>query len=157
MNITKVKHQARIFIVCAVAAVIAFLAYLAVYALSVDWSNFTAASFLLPLPETVLAAVNIFHALMLLRSVAKSESPFTAQNIRHLQWIGWLFVLFEPADYICQMISNRFYPITLGNGVWMTTTQTYGGVFLICGFVVLTVSAIFRYGMELQQLSDETL
>ena len=157
MNITKVKNQARIFIMCAIAAIIGFLIYMVAAAFSVDLSNLTAASFLHSTPATVFAVLSIFHALMLLRSVVKNESPFTAQNVRHLQWIGWLFVAYEPAAYICQALSNRFFPITLGNGVWMTTTETYGGVFLICGFVILTVSTIFRYGMELQQLSDETL
>lgn len=157
MNVTKVKKQARIFIVCTIAAIIGLLAYLTATAFSVEWSKLTAASFLLSMPATVLAVLTVFHALMLLRSVVKSESPFTLRNIRHLQWIGWLFVLFEPADYLCQAISNRFFPISLGNGLWMASSQTYGGVFLVCGFVILTVSTIFRYGMELQQLSDETL
>ena len=47
--------------------------------------------------------------------------------------------------------------ISLGSGLWMTSTHTYGGAFLVCGFVILTVATIFRYGMDLQQLSDETL
>lgn len=157
MNITKLKKQARALIMCAIAAIIGFLIFMLTTAFSVESSDFTAASFLHSGPFTVLAALSIFHALMLLHSVSKSDSPFTVQNVRHLQWIGWLFVAYEPVFYLCQALSNRFFPISLGNGIWMTTTETYGGVFLICGFVVLTVSTIFRYGMELQQLSDETL
>lgn len=157
MNIAKTRRQAHFFLLCAIAAIACVLLYLFQSVLSVDFSLLSPASFLLSGPTALFAGLCIYHALLLLRTVAKSESPFLPRTVRHLAWIGWLFVAYEPAAFLCQVITNRFFPITFGNGIRMTTTSSYGGVFLICGFVILTVATIFRYGMELQQLSDETI
>lgn len=157
MNITKLKNQARLFICGAVLAVIAFLSYLLASAFTYGLSEITPGSLLLSMPSLALTVLTILHALLLLRSVAKEETPFLGKNIRHLQWIGWTFVAYEPISYLFQVITNRYFPIVLWDGIHMTTVDTYGGVFLICGFVILAISTVFRYGMELQQLSDETL
>ena len=157
MNISKTKAQARAFLLGAIAIIACVLLYLVSTAFSVDLSLLSPASFLLSVPTVLFAGLCIYHAIMLLHMIAGSESPFISANIQHLEWIGWLFVAFEPVEYLCQMIVNRFFPITFSNGFRMTTTSSYGGVFLICGFVILTVSMVFRYGMELQQQSDETL
>ena len=157
MNITKLKKQTSILIICAIAALTGFLIFTLASVFSFKASDFTPASFLYSIPFAVFAVLSISHAFLLLHSVVKNESPFTAQNVRHLQRIGWLFVAYEPVSYLCQALSNHYFPISIGNGIWMTTTESYNGVFIICGFVILTVSTIFRYGMELQQLSDETL
>lgn len=157
MNIRNAKNQARFFMFCAVASILLFLLWMVGSSLTADFSLVSPATFLLSLPATAFALLCGFHGVLLLDSVGKSETPFRAKNIRHLKWIGWLFVAYEPISYLCQAITNRYFPISLGNGYHMTTSHSYGGVFLICGFVILTISAVFRYGMELQQLSDETI
>ena len=157
MNIAKTKQQARFFLFCTAAAAGAFLLWTLSSVLSMDFSLLSPASFLYGLPATFFSLLCAFHAFLLLHSVAKEETPFLPRNISHLQWIGWLFVAYEPVYYLCQSLTNTFFPIRFGNGFHMTTTQSYGGIFLISGFAILTVATIFRYGMELQQLSDETL
>lgn len=157
MNISKLKTQAGLFLLCSAISILSFVIYMISYFISVDLSQVTPASLLLSLPAIILTVCGVFHAFMLLLSMRKGDSPFIAPNIRHLDWIGWLFVAYEPVNYICQTISNRFFPVVLPNGITMTTTYTYGGLFLVCGCVLLTLSTVFRYGMELQKLSDETL
>lgn len=160
MNITKLKWQARIFTYGAVLTVFGFCIFVLVSSLFYGSSQFTMERLLLSIPSSALVVLILFHAISLLRSVAKEEVPFIMKNVRHLQWIGWLFVAFEPVSYLRQAISNRFFPISLDTGdgmIFMRTIDTYNGVFLICGFVILAVSTIFQYGIELQQLSDETL
>jgi len=157
MNIARLKKQASFFLLCSVISILSFILSMISYLISVDWSKVTPASLLLSLPSLLFTVCGVFHACMLLKSMKNDNSPFTAPNIRHLNWIGWLFVIYEPVSSVCQEISNRFFPLILPNGIRMTTTNSYGGIFLICGFVILTLSAVFHYGMELQQLSDETL
>ena len=157
MHSKKTNSHARFYMLCTIAVIICFLLWFANYILTSDWSLLSPFSYLRSLPMVSLVFLCSIHALLLLRNVAKSESPFPKKNILHLKWIGWLFVVFEPVSYLCQAISNKISPIPLGNGFHMTTTQSYGGIFLICGFVILTVSTIYCYGIELQQLSDETL
>ena len=157
MNITKLKKQAGFFLLCSAISVLGFVLYMISYLISIDPFQVAPANLLFSLPALIFTVCGVFHAFMLLLSMKKGDSPFIAPNIRHLNWIGWLFVAYEPANYICQAISNRFFPVVLQNGITMTTTYTYGGLFLVCGCVLLTLSTVFRYGMELQQLSDETL
>lgn len=157
MHSEKTKIHARFFMLCTIAVIVCFLLWFVNYILSSDWSLLSPASYLHSLPMLFFVFLCNFHALLLLRNVVKNGSPFLAKNILHLKWIGWSFVVFEPISYLCQAVSNTYFPISLGNGFHITTTQTYSGIFLICGFVILTISTVFRYGIELQQLSDETL
>lgn len=157
MYIHKLKNQARIFTFSAIFVILAFAVYMLLTALSYGQWGMSAESLLRSLPACCFTFFTVFHAVALLRSVAKEETPFLGKNVRHLQRIGWAFVAYEPICYLSQVIANRYFPILLWDGIHMTTFETYGGVFLICGFVILAVSTIFRYGMELQQLSDETL
>lgn len=157
MNMPKLKKQAGFFLLCSAISILSFILYIISYFFSVDLSQVTPVHLLLSLPALIFTVCGVFHAFMLLLSMRKNDSPFVTPNVRHLDWIGWLFVAYEPVNYICQTISNRFFPVVLPNGITMTTTYTYGGLFLICGCVLLTLSTVFRYGMELQKLSDETL
>ena len=157
MNISKLKKQASLFLLCSAISILSFVLYLFSYYCTIDLTQITPSSLLLSIPALMFTVCGVFHAFMLLLSMKKGDSPFIAPNVRHLNWIGWLFVAYEPVNYICQTISNRFFPVILPSGIRMTTTYTYGGLFLVCGFVILTLSTVFRYGMELQQLSDETL
>lgn len=157
MHCQKARKHAHFCILCTTAFIVCFLLWYVNYILTSDWSLLDPISYLRSLPMLIFVFLCNFHALLLLRNVAKNESPFFAKNILHLKWIGWLFVAFEPVNHLCQVFFNTHFPVSLGNGFHMTTTHTYGGIFLICGFVILTISTVFRYGIELQQLSDETL
>lgn len=157
MNIIKLKKQARFFLLATAVSVFTFFAYLLASSFRYGPPYFTMGSLILSLPPLILTVLTILHAVFLLQGILRNESPFTATTTRHLQWIGWLFIAYEPLSYLSQVVFNRHFPLTLDNGIHMTFSHTYGGIFLVCGFVVLSVSTVFRYGMELQQLSDETI
>lgn len=158
MKLDKLKKRARILSLLSILVIIGSVGYqLFELASSVIASNQFSAAQLLSIPYYVILILTVIKALMLLRSIASEESPFTAQNARRLNTIGWLLVAFEPVDQIVQAVTNRFFPLQLGGGIHMTTQHSYGGIFMISGFAVLAVSAIFHYGIELQTLSDETL
>lgn len=158
MKLAKLKKRARI-LSCLSALVIAGTVGFQLFTLASDiirGTEFSAAQ-LLSLPYYALLILTVVKALTLLHSIASGASPFTARNARRLNTIGWLLVAFEPVDQIVQAVTNRFFPLQLGGGIHMTTQHSYGGIFMISGFAVLAVSAIFHYGIELQTLSDETL
>lgn len=161
MRLESIKKQAKFYYIL-VAVVLAILAVQeAVYYVKPLFSpaetNFLPQQLLLSLPMTLFVVLTLIHSLLMLRSVVREESPFHDKNIRHLQGIGILFVGFELIAWLTQELSNHFFPITFEDGTYMTVSSSYGGVFLVSGLVILVVSDIFRYGVELQKLSDETL
>ena len=115
------------------------------------------ASWLLQLPLYVLMLLIVGNLFWMLLSISAKDSPFTVANARRLGWTGGLLLAFEPVAYLLQWIGNRWFPLQIGENLWMTSNQSYGGLFIVCGLGVLAVSMVFRYGVELQRQSDETL
>lgn len=158
MKLVKLKQRARLLSFLSAFVIVGFVGYqLFDLAFSAVGTGSFSASQLLRIPHYVLLILTVVNALMLLHSIAASDSPFTVQNARRLNRIGWLLIAFEPVSFLVQTVTNRYFPIRLSGGITMTTHQTYGGIFMISGFAVLAVSVVFHYGIELQALSDETL
>lgn len=94
----------------------------------------------------------------LLQSIRRGSTPFTMVNVRRLRQIGWMLVAFE----LLQHLTTRLFwaaasgRIEEGEKVVYYFSSTAGMV-LIVGLAVLAISLVFQYGVELQQLSDETL
>ena len=105
----------------------------------------------------IVMLLTVISAVQMLGSLRKSETPFCEANVRRLLRMGWLLTAFEPVNAIVQRLCLWLFPLKLLNGIAVTTTVSYGGVFLLTGLVLLTTAAVFRYGIELQRLSDETL
>ena len=94
----------------------------------------------------------------LLQSIRRGSTPFTMVNVRRLRQIGWMLVAFEMLQHLTTRLfwaaaSGR---IEEGEKVVYYFSSTAGMV-LIVGLAVLAISLVFQYGVELQQLSDETL
>ena len=94
----------------------------------------------------------------LLQSIRRGSTPFTMVNVRRLRQIGWMLVAFE---LLLHLTTRLFWAaasgrIEEGEKVVYYFSSTAGMV-LIVGLAVLAISLVFQYGVELQQLSDETL
>ena len=118
-----------------------------------SWSNL-----IFSLIFCVIVVIVMLLVLRLLRAMECGESPFTRGNAKRLRVIGWLLVAFEPLQ---RVLAHLFWLIASGR-VQDGQTVTYyfysnGGMILMVGLAVLGISAVFEYGVALQQLSDETL
>lgn len=108
----------------------------------------------------IVMLLTVIFAVQMLGSLRKTETPFCEVNVRRLLRMGWLLTAFEPVNAVVQRLCLRLFPLKLPDGIAVTTTVSYGGyggIFLLTGLVLLTTAAVFRYGIELQRLSDETL
>lgn len=161
MRLEEIKRQARIYSVLALVVMLLMIGQevgsLITTAVSGAELCFSPRRLLFSLPMLLFMVLILSHALLLLHSVAKEESPFNRKNIRHLQRIGILFISYEPLVWLTSLLHRSLFPISLGTATYVSYTVNCGGVFLVSGLVVLAVSNIFRYGAELQKLSDETL
>ena len=94
----------------------------------------------------------------LLQSIQKGTTPFTMVNARRLRRIGWMLVLFEVLQHVT---TRLFWSVSSGMVEDGETVVYYysstAGMVAIVGLAVLAISVVFQYGVELQQLSDETL
>ncbi len=94
----------------------------------------------------------------LLQSIRRGSTPFTMVNVRRLRQIGWMLVAFE----LLQHLTTRLFWAAASGRVEEGEKVVYyfsstAGMVLIVGLAVLAISLVFQYGVELQQLSDETL
>jgi len=110
----------------------------------------------------------VYYAFGLVRKILQPMSegkPFDASISRNIRKISYAVLVFG-------IIQNIASAIEAGAAVWafslahlteggavrsITANYTVSLGFLAVFFVLLLVSHIFRYGAELQQLSDETL
>ena len=94
----------------------------------------------------------------LLQSIRRGKTPFTMDNVKRLRRIGVMLMLFE----LLQRLTTRLFWAAASGAVQDGETVVYyydstAGMVLIVGLAVLSISLVFQYGVELQQLSDETL
>lgn len=101
-------------------------------------------SILLSFPCVILWFAIIIMSIRMLLNIRKNELPFTEQNGKSLRNIGVFMMLIEPM-HIISMISNGYY------------NSDFAGVIFIVGTLLFCFSSVFRYGVQLQQESDETL
>ena len=105
----------------------------------------------------LLSLYIMVSAFGLMRSVWREESPFTPKSVNRLRGMGWALILYEAAQEISAQIVQRMIFSPLAEGASIRVVSTMGGLFYTVGLMLLGVAMIFRYGMELQRLSDETL
>ena len=91
--------------------------------------------------------------------------PFDESIAHHLKMLGWLVI----ANGIISISGNLILSGNLMAGydlgalflsdkiLEVTTYQSYDLTFLIYALILFLLSSVFRYGTQLQQLSDETL
>lgn len=101
-------------------------------------------STLFSFPCVILWFAIIIMSIRMLLNIRKNELPFTEQNGKSLRNIGVFMMLIEPL-HIISMMSNGYY------------NSNFAGVIFIVGTLLFCFSSVFRYGVQLQQESDETL
>lgn len=111
------------------------------------------------LPNIVLQvaiSIVLIIATSMLAQIRNGKTPFSKSNIKKLNSIGLTIILLEPVQFIVQILLNNYRPL---NEVGMKVEYRFfsGGIFIALGLVIFCLAYIFKYGMELQKLSDETL
>lgn len=93
---------------------------------------------------------------LIIWSFYKQARPFTSTNVKRLKSIAIIMIILEPIQYLLNLLLNYFRPIT-EDGTKVTYVISYGGVWFAIGLAILCMSQIFKYGICLQNESDETL
>lgn len=106
----------------------------------------------------VIVVAIMVMVIRLLQSIQKGSTPFTMANARRLRRIGWMLVIFE----VLQHVTTRLFWTAANGRVEEGGKVVYyfnstAGMVMIVGLAVLGISLVFQYGVELQQLCDETL
>lgn len=90
---------------------------------------------------------------MLFVNTERAQTPFTAQNVKALRWVGGAmigcFVLPQALSAILLLCAGQSDVVFINAGMPLL------GIFL--GVTLFSVAQIFQYGCRLQQESDETL
>lgn len=157
MELNKIKKHAKIFtpICLAITAICLVTCVVSIFYILTQ----TGAGIRLVISNILLCVLTLLvmgNACRMLLGIAKDASPFTAQNVRRLRFIGWGLVIFEPLQYLVNAVNPAHFNIG-GQEYTVSTVSSFGGLFFIAGIAVLCVSMIFRYGVELQTQADETL
>ena len=158
MNLLKLKSTARAFTVTSGIILLAFVLYggfsLFKISLSSTADVLHLISNLLLLLISIIIMVNV---ILLLHNISSYETPFTVKNVNKLKWISIFLVAFEPISMLMQFITNKIILLTSSDHIAATTFTSFGGMIFVTGLAVLGLTMVFRYGVELQRQSDETL
>lgn len=120
---------------------------------------------------TVLSVAQLPVFCMMCRSIRgilapmKEGLPFDEKIEGHLRKLGWLIIAGGVISQVSGVVlRGNFLPgydlgaLFLSDKIThVTTGYSVDGTFLIYALVVFLLSYVFRYGAELQKLSDETL
>ena len=122
---------------------------------------------LLSLPVYFLEVPLFCYGIQLLRKILKrmiQQRPFsgTSQILNRMGCVSLIVCVIENlTDWALHRhmeLSYHLHELFLGSSITKVTFQhQWNTTFLIVAVVVFVLSAVFRYGEELQQLSDETL
>lgn len=158
MNLSKLKSTTKVFTVIAGIILLAFILYgcfsLRKISLSSTAEVLQLISNLLLLLISIIIMVNV---ILLLHNISSGETPFTVKNVNKLKWISIFLIAYEPISMLMQFIINKTIWITNSGKVVTTTFTSFGGMIFVTGLAALGLTMVFRYGVELQRQSDETL
>lgn len=92
--------------------------------------------------------------------VAKGESPFSMRQVKRLRLISYMLVAYTVFDFVISWNSSLLqvggvdvgYVSTNGNSIIAINFAP-----LVAAAVVFAFSFVFKYGVLLQELSDDTL
>ena len=90
----------------------------------------------------------------------KDGRPFCGVVTRNLRRLGILTLICAVLDLGCQTFGAGLIARTMaaaGEGAEMVVSHRWSPLLLIGAALLFLMSYVFRYGEELQQLSDETL
>lgn len=100
---------------------------------------------------TILSVLSIIASIGLFVTLTRCDSPFRPELVQKLHRFGWALLPVALLSSISRSLSNAF--LSAGQGTCVTVDW---GV-LLAFVVTLCLVTVFRYGVQLQQESDETL
>lgn len=117
---------------------------------------------------TALSVAAVFYAFHLVRKILHPMTqgrPFESNMGRNIQKIGYVSIVLGIVQNTgvimeTEAIMHMFHltDLTSGGAVHsITANYRFDGSFLVLFFILLLISHIFQYGVELQRQSDETL
>lgn len=119
----------------------------------------------------VIGAVSLPIYCLMIRAIRnilapmKKGLPFQTATAKNLMNLGWLIIADGVLGLILDFVSSRIiFSIYDMEALFLTeaiasvsTYYHFNFTFVLYALVLMGLSCIFRYGQELQQLSDETL
>ena len=113
------------------------------------------------LPGLLLTAFVIgilFLSFRVIFSLRRDCSPFTLANARRLRGIGLLLIVYDLLQSALSSVMTASMAKALSTaGEQVSVHISLGGLLIVTGLAVFSLSYVFQYGVQLQQLSDETL
>lgn len=163
-KIEKIQRAGRVamVVVLLVMACMAFLVGRSSYTILRSGLGFLGGPESAPFRLTILTNLVFFAGIcvitvlivLMLRSIQKEQSPFTAKNVRRLKGTGLTLVAIEVWEVVWTIIYQSWFYYS-GDPLYFVNSM--GGILFVVGVVVYCIGLVFEYGMVLQQESDETL
>lgn len=133
--------------------------------LTTSWTSGTVgdvgvANLLLCLAYGAIIAVMFFAFVGVFSDVSKGATPFTLKQVKRLRLIAILLVVYALLDFVITYNSVLFQMDTLNSGYVSTSGSaivTVNFAPLIAAAVVFAFSFVFKYGVLLQEFSDDTV
>ena len=158
MEPEKLKNKAKLLSILCLVISIGFFAFCLISLIRIRLdSGAMAASLVSSVLLCLLSPFIMFCAWRMLRSVSRGESPFTLGNVNLLRSVGWALIVFEAAQEISAQVVAHLFFRSMAEGESVSVVSSMGGLFFVVGLMLLGVASMFRYGIELQRQSDETL
>lgn len=107
-----------------------------------------------------IIAVMYFIFISMFSDVLRGESPFTLAQVKRLRLIAGTLVVYALLDFIGACNNALFQIHTLNSGYISTSDSAIVMINftpLLAAAVVFAFSFIFKYGVLLQEFSDDTL
>lgn len=118
---------------------------------------------LLPAALSIAVPAFVFAVLMqVFGDISAGSSPFTTEQSKRLQLIGWLLLANVVFGAIASVTPLPYTQVgSLEFGLFVSSTNSSGISIdfssLLWGAVCFCLSYVFKYGALLQQLSDDTV
>lgn len=157
---------ARVFMVLFVLSIIGLLAYLGVSVHSfISNDDASLLSIIYPTIQLATACITLRLMYTLFRNIANGKSPLTKQHARILAIIASLLLASCLVEIVMQFIpavSERIFQVGSFAEIGYVHDPATNSLHIDLKTTVMAafcyaVSAVFSYGADLQQLSDETI
>lgn len=126
---------------------------------SVD-GDASALSVLLYIAYGIIIAILFVIFIRIFSSTSKGESPFSMKQVKRLRMISCLLLLYAVLDSAITLNTAAMQLETFNSGYISTnesTVLTLNFAPFVAAAVVYAFSFVFKYGVLLQEFSDETL
>jgi len=111
----------------------------------------------------VLLYIAACYAVTVVRTILKpmkAGEPFHSDVVTNTKKLGWIALAYGIIDNILGFVLLNFLTnsdLLAASGINVSRYSSFNASFIVVTFLLFLFSYIFRYGEQLQQLSDETL